>query len=586
MSVDIVNLIESNPITKLSGNYQNKLVEKVKNMFTNYEQQLFLSSFYCYLKYDFKKDFVIDLDNIWQWLGFSQKIRSKELLEKNFTINKDYKFLLSQPGEQKKDNRGGHNKEKFMLNIETFKKFCLKAGTKRADEIHDYFIKLENIMFELTKEESEELKTQVLQLENTNKEMEEKIIKQKEIEREKYLLQQFANIGNMIYIIKVKSYDNGTYVVKIGESRKGIQHRYVEHKSKYEECFLLNCFEVDKSKDFESFLHHHFDIYPNKVSNLHGHENENELFLIGTKLTHKTLLKIIEDNIDNYNYKVKELLLEIENLKLKQTTQPVNNDNELLKELVLTNKLLTNKVSSLENSIQLIINKMKTQETTVVTRFNQQIPNLGPRLQQINPETMQLIKVYETVTELMNENKNIKRPSIMKSIEENTIYRGFRWMLVERNLDSTIIHNILPTKETKVQNLGYIAKLNSNKSEIINVYLDRKSSSQLNGYNSSSALDNHVKNNTITNGYYYMLYDKCNKELVDKFEETNGEPLLYKNGIGQYDINNNLIREFACKYDVIRELKISDKTLTKALTNNIPYNGFYYKELGSKLNYL
>ena len=41
MSVDIVNLIESNPITKLSGNYQSKLIEKVQNTFNNYEQQLF-----------------------------------------------------------------------------------------------------------------------------------------------------------------------------------------------------------------------------------------------------------------------------------------------------------------------------------------------------------------------------------------------------------------------------------------------------------------------------------------------------------------------------------------------------------------
>jgi len=49
MSVDIVNLIESNSITKFSGNYQSKLVEKIKNNFTNYEQQLFLSNFYCYL---------------------------------------------------------------------------------------------------------------------------------------------------------------------------------------------------------------------------------------------------------------------------------------------------------------------------------------------------------------------------------------------------------------------------------------------------------------------------------------------------------------------------------------------------------
>jgi hypothetical protein len=40
MSIDIVNLIENNPITKFSGDYQSKLVEKVKNNFTNYEKQM------------------------------------------------------------------------------------------------------------------------------------------------------------------------------------------------------------------------------------------------------------------------------------------------------------------------------------------------------------------------------------------------------------------------------------------------------------------------------------------------------------------------------------------------------------------
>ena len=44
------------------------------------------------------------------------------------------------------------------------------------------------------------------------------------------------------------------------------------------------------------------------------------------------------------------------------------------------------------------------------------------------------------------------------------------------------------------------------------------------------------------------------------------------------------MEEFACKYDCIRELKMSDKTLTKTLSNNIPYNNYYYKELGSKLS--
>lgn len=100
MSVDIVNLIESNPITKLNGNYQSKLVEKVQKTFNNYEQQMFVASFYCYLKHDNKNDFVIDLDNVWSWLGFGQKVNAKRVLEKNFTINKDYKKSLIQKVKQ------------------------------------------------------------------------------------------------------------------------------------------------------------------------------------------------------------------------------------------------------------------------------------------------------------------------------------------------------------------------------------------------------------------------------------------------------------------------------------------------------
>jgi hypothetical protein len=62
--LNIVELIESNPITKLSKDYTVKLLIKIKGNFTEFEQQLFLSSFYCYLKYDSYTDFVIDLDNI------------------------------------------------------------------------------------------------------------------------------------------------------------------------------------------------------------------------------------------------------------------------------------------------------------------------------------------------------------------------------------------------------------------------------------------------------------------------------------------------------------------------------------------
>jgi hypothetical protein len=463
----------------------------------------------------------------------------------------------------------------------------VKAGTKKADEIHEYFIKLECVLQEILVEETSELKQQLLQVEDKKKqEYEDKLSKQKILEREKILLKQYAVVGDIVYIIKVKTFENGHYIVKIGESRIGITSRYKEHKSKYPECLLLDCFAVNKSKDFESFIKEHEIIKESRVNDLSGHESELELFLIGKKLSYQKLLEIINNNLKYFNQNdTHKLELENEQLKLKLQMQTTNSENVVAQELLNLIKQLSIKIDKLEKSNKEVLEKLNTSQTKLVTGFNQQMPHLGPRLQKINPETLQLIKVYESVTEAMNENKNIKRPSISKAIEENTIYCGFRWQLVERNLDANVIHSLEPTKQTIVKNPGYIAKLNDKKTTILNVYLDRKTAAQCNGYESISALDNPVKNLTITKGHYYMLYNDCDALLKDNFETTHGEPLLYKNGVGQFDQENNLIKEFTCKYDCIRELKMSDKTLAKALDKNILYQGYFYRSLASKLYY-
>jgi len=83
---------------------------------------------------------------------------------------------------------------------------------------------------------------------------------------------------------------------------------------------------------------------------------------------------------------------------------------------------------------------------------------------------------------------------------------------------------------------------------------------------------------------FNKIYDDCDVTFRENFEEKiNGMPLLYKNGVGQYDLQNNLIREFSCKYDCLKTLLMSDKTLAKALDKEKQYNGFYYKSIGSKL---
>jgi hypothetical protein len=89
-SLDIVKLIEKNSMTRLTNEYEHKLLNKIKDSFTNTQQQLFVSSFYCYLHYR-SNDFVIDFDDIWKWVGFTRKGHAKRVLEKNFVIDIDYK---------------------------------------------------------------------------------------------------------------------------------------------------------------------------------------------------------------------------------------------------------------------------------------------------------------------------------------------------------------------------------------------------------------------------------------------------------------------------------------------------------------
>ena len=130
----------------------------------------------------------------------------------------------------------------------------------------------------------------------------------------------------------------------------------------------------------------------------------------------------------------------------------------------------------------------------------------------------------------------------------------------------------IDTKKIINKRTGYIAKLNKDKTEILNVYIDRKTAANKNGYVSSTSLDMPFKNKTISRDHYYMLFEECDKNLTEAFIKKHGTPILYHDGIGQYDTDNKLIKEFQCKFDCCKMTGMSDKTLRKALTTNKQYN--------------
>jgi len=611
-TLDIISLIDQNPITKLTDTYNNKLLTKIRDNFTEFEQQLFLTTSYAAINCINKNECIINVDTIWEWLGFANKNGAKRAIEKNFTIDTDYK-ILPMPKDDSQPQWGGHNKELILITLTTFKLLCLKIETDKADEIREYYIKLEEILTETAIEHTIELRNQLeqemnklqIQNEKLKKEYEKTLEEQKRIDRQNMLLHQFTPICSILYIIRVKSYENGSYIVKLGESRCGIMGRYAQHKTNYEEAILLDCFSVKRSLEFETYLKNHEKIKKHKVTDLPGHENEKELFFIGKGLTYAILLKTINDNIGKFDEKIEialeranaqiELLTNLIDIKKQESTvassislqNAMHVADPIMSRVTEIEKKHTEILSTQQQILQTnreILEKLADKQVKTTTGFEQPLATLGPRLQKINPETKTIVKIYESATQCMNEDNKIKRPSLNKAVQENVIYNGYRWMFVDRELDPNVIHNMPDTVPTREQNLGYIAKLSGDKSQILNVYLDRKTAAITNGY-CASGLDTAVLRGSASQGFYYGLYEKCEEELRDAFVARVGkDPLLYKDGVGKFDLQNNMVQEFTCKYDCIRGLKMSDKTLAKALDKNVSYNGFYFKSLGSKLS--
>ena len=377
-SLNIVELIETNPITRLSNTYQNKLLTKIKERFTDDEQQIFVASFYCYLNYH--DEFIIDLDNIWKWLGFNQKVKAKVLLENHFKINIDYIKSLSHEGKQSSHIKGGHNKETFMLNIKTFKKYCLKAGTKKADEIHEYYIKLEETLQEVIQEESNELK---LQLEQKEQQL-ESVTQDKQKIREKTLLEQFPNNTQCVYYGTIDNLSNNNEkLIKFGNSNN-LKNRVIKHKDTYSNFVLINAFKVDNKLQIENAIKENNIFTERQRTITIKYKKYIELLNI-EGITFTELDKIIKNIITGIEYSPENYIKILEENKLLKSQLYKKNEANNTTEIILL---------TAENK------KLKTKNIKLIKRTK-----LSNTYDEIYDDDLDIDNNNETITQEVSQNK-------------------------------------------------------------------------------------------------------------------------------------------------------------------------------------
>ena len=580
--LNIVDLIENNPITKLSQNYNGKLLSKIKNVFSDFEQQLFVTSFYCYLNYNQKTDFVIDLDNIWKWLGFSVKVKAKCLLEKYFTADIDYKKSLCDSVKQSLHIKGGHNKEIIMLTVKTFKSFCLKADTKKSYEIHDYYMKMEEIIQDTINEENTELKLQLEQSQNkiitTQLQLEQSQNKinnheqEKDLLLEQTLILQFPINTECIYYGKIDNITGGNEkanVIKFGQSNN-LAERIKCHKKNFLNFRLIAAFKVKNKIQIENAIKKH-PILKKRLRLLtvenpnYKDENYREILAIDNdkfsieKIDEYIKQIIVENeyNIENYNLLVgKNEQLE-EQVRVLQQDQKEKDEKiekiniELQSFKSDSTEYSKNKISSSYNickygyylyafeceHMQYKCSMVRQKDFDVLTKTLTQLNSIGSmkyNVKVLYPFTEKIMKFLLTKTlKTIGLNKYEGSFHDIKQVLDITM--KLETLLIDNSKNLVQLSNILDGNNLNIDNITEykdpqeptvhkasraVDQMNIITREIIATYKSFEEAGRTIGLNSGSAIGQAVRSNhKICQGFYWD-YAGVSKEIQNDKQQV------------------------------------------------------------------
>jgi phage anti-repressor protein len=171
---------------------------------------------------DFDNLFYINLDIVARWVN-QKKSNIKRTLVKNFSKNVDYSIEKIEIGR-------GKPKENILLKSSTFKKLCMMLNNKKAKEVREYFLKVEETLDKYKNYIINSLKTQVKKMDTS-------------------LKPRKKPSKGVIYGFEIN--DNNRKFIKIGKS-KDLKQRMLQHNSSHADKIDVEfIFETDNFSEVE-----------------------------------------------------------------------------------------------------------------------------------------------------------------------------------------------------------------------------------------------------------------------------------------------------------------------------------------------
>ena len=452
---------------------------------------------------------------------------------------------------------------------------------------------------------------------------------------------------NVVYICKLRNVDDKKLIKigssqNIKERMSHINGQYDNILTT-----LLDIVEINNYRKFEKYLHNNDYIknYYHKILRKDGVESKETYLVNDQELEY--ILKIINENKKNYQdvdlIKVEELKLkymdkevEKENISLEKENISLEKEKLLLeKEKILLEKELALikqkeleleiKKFNLENNIkntfeQPLELELKSESESVInentlnnsdtydldstsnydseeeidlTKINfyskkMKVSKRAPKVYQYNPDNLETpIHVYESPSEVEC-SKELKHLGISpvplrNSSKNNTIYKGYRWLFLNRNESPP--EKIPDTHKNSHSSpeIKLLAMIDVKKTKILSVFSSQKEAVEARNMKCNS-FTRAIQQYSISSGHYWKFFEDCPKEWQEEYLKDNKLPEKQRSSSGKgveqiCPKTMNVLKVYSSNRDVVKEFKMSSVKLRESMKTGEIHNGYIWKSV-------
>ncbi len=435
----------------------------------------------------------------------------------------------------------------------------------------------------------------------------ELIVHQTELNAHTSFLKAF-HAKNVVYLCRMKydGNDKNKIIVKIG-STQNIKERMTNIAHKYENIQPIVLFVVENNSHvkLESFYQDHpFIRQFNHRLPMKTGKQSTETFLVNEEQLSE-FIKIMDENKSKFH----DSSIELEKTRLR--TEELINETLESRLKLSEDRIRLKEIELQVEQLKLLNKKRKTSsddEDTPSEKSDVFYPSdedesdaeedvvyvkkrnngfLIPLVYQYSLEDLSKpIEIYDCPADVERKLSNLEiSPSALKNAaKRNTIYKGYRWLYVNRgdvtNQQPTTLPETVATKH-KPPDVKFLAMIDIKQTKIVEVFQNQKQAAEAQNLKSNS-FTRAIQQNTISRGHYWKFFNDCSEEMQKEYlsRAKLPEPFIRSTGkcVQQIDPKTGkVIATFHSNREVVKKFQMSILTLKNISESGAVHRGFKWK---------